>query len=91
MVRSPKQSPARWEPTPLPGPWLHGSYPLGFPETAVLAAGDRIDAIVRNDAGPAQTFHSTDGGQTWHSAGSAQMPIARRRCTAAPCPTAAST
>ena len=76
VVRSPKQSPALWEPAPLPGPWLHGSYPLGFPETAVLAAGDRIDAIVRNDAGPAQAFHSTDGGQTWTSAADARMPIA---------------
>ena len=62
VVRAPKQSPAPWKIAALPGPWNEGVYPLEYPETAILVEKDRVDAIVRNDAGPAQAFHSTDGG-----------------------------
>ena len=43
---------------------------------AIALHPDESYAIVRNDAGPAQAFHSTDGGQTWTSAADARMPIA---------------
>ena len=76
VVRAPKQSPAPWKIVALPGPWNEDVYPLEYPETAVLVEKDRVDAIVRNDAGPAQAFHSTDGGKTWGKASDAQMPIA---------------
>lgn len=76
VVRATKQSPAPWKAVVLPGPWNEGKYPLEYPETAVLTDGKQVDAIVRNDAGPAQAFHSMDAGQTWSQATDAQMSIA---------------
>ena len=75
VVRSRPQAPADWQVQPLPGPWNRGEYPLHFPETALLADGSRVDAIIRNDAGPALCCASADGGVTWGEVQPCDMPI----------------
>ncbi len=62
-VREPGQ--AHWRILRLPGPWQSGAYPLRFPETALLADGDRLEAVVRNDDGPFWQYSSEDGGESW--------------------------
>lgn len=69
-------SPADWQISPLPGPWQENQFPLYYPETALLVQKNIVDAYARNDAGPAWTWRSTDGGHTWSSPQESALPIA---------------
>ena len=69
-------APAEWTIVKLPGPWNRGEYPLQFPETALLVERNRVDALVRNDAGPMGCFTSLNGGQSWSEMRPCSLPIA---------------
>lgn len=70
------QAPAVWQSVSLPGPWQFGCYPLSFPETTLLAEGEHLTAVTRNDGGAAQVCESYDLGQMWSDPRDAGLPIA---------------
>lgn len=76
VMFSSAQAPNQWKVRPLPGPWQYCCYPLLFPETTLMTAGDHLTAITRNDGGCAQVFESFDGGTNWSDPHDAELPIA---------------
>lgn len=80
------QQPAEWRICALPGPWNGGEYPLRYPETAVLPCEDAVEAIVRNDDGPAQLFRGDPRTGEWARMGDCPLPVGAAKVCAGALP-----
>lgn len=72
VVWADANQPADWRISPLSGPWDRGEY---YPETAVLPCKDAVEAIVRNDNGPAQLYRGDPVTGAWTREGDCPLPV----------------